>query len=381
MTVYILLYVLVFLCDFISQDSRVIPLIPRQRKLFFLTFCSLFILVILCFKDFAIGSDTRAYISIYNKSLTNPIVWNNEFGFVFLNKVFKKFDAPFRLFWIVYCVFVVFTYTWIIYKYSKDSMISICAYLALGLFPMTMSGMRQMICVGLFLIALPIFFKALDTTEKKGKRIAFFFAVLLIFFLGRTIHSSMLFLLPVLLVSVVRIPRGLYVTGIIVSLLLSFIGRPLVQFVVSFTPYAYYLNIPVEREYLVIIRSFLIIVAFFISCRTNLFKKNDFIQYCNLSESDVAHSLEWNNRSLKDVVFDNLLLFNFLFICLSNIAILFERVYYYTAISEVVLMSFIPFAFKEKVIIRYVIVLLLVCSFFLTLDGTGVGIFPYKFAF
>lgn len=369
MIVYAFFYIWILGFDAYFHDENVVKRIgSKKRDLLFLVSCAIPLLIIMIFKDYSIGADTLNYIRMYEMSATSSIVWNNEWGYSWLNRFFLSLGLPFRGFLAIYSLFFVSLLFWSIYKYSCDMMISLCGFMAV-LFPMTMSGMRQVICIGLFYIAIHLFSSFLAELASKRKILIVVFLVIT-FTIGTSIHSSMFFLLPVLIVSAIKIPNRLYAIIIPTGILISIIGAPLVDFIVSFTPYRFYLGSHHEREYLVIIRSLFIIVAYFICCKTKLFR-----------EERAILEIESIDNGKADLILANLLIYNFLFICLSNIAILFERVYYYTAISEFVMMSRIPFAFREKRLIRYAIIALLVLSFFLTVDGTGVSIYPYKFAF
>ena len=369
MIVYVIYYILLVLADIFCFGKRFIKLCKRQRDLTFIIIWAFFTLFVMIFKDYSVGSDTYNYIRIYNESLSNSILWNNEIGYILFNRIFKFLGIPFRGFWIAYSLLVVCLFAWFIYYHSKDMMTSVCAYMALGLFPMSMSGIRQMICIALFLVGLQLSIKIANKDERSS-RIRFILLLVALFMIGRTIHASFFFLFPVLLLCLIcRLPNTLYIAGIGLCLFLTVAGRSLVDFVVGLTPYAFYLKNDSQREILVIVRSFFIIVAFFIICRTSLFRKGNHGNQLVL----------FDGNKNEDNIIANLLLFNFLFICLSNIAVLFERFYYYTAISEIIIVSRLYFAFREKIFVRYIIIILFICSFFLTLDGTGVNIYPYKF--
>ena len=270
MTIYILMFFFLLCADFLTLDPSVTHLVKRQRNICFIIIWACLTFFIMVFKDYSVGSDTFGYISIYNNSIIGDgISWNNEIGYVLINKFFRSLNIPFRIFWGVYSFFIISIFSWFIFKHSIDMMISVCGYMALGLFPMSMSGIRQMLCVGLFLIAIQQYIDFVSDPKRNPKKIVI---LLLLFIIGSTIHSSMIFLLPVLLLCNIKLPKLFYWIAIFICLVLSVFGEPFVKLIVSYTQYSFYLSSYHEREYLVIIRSMVIIISFFIACITSWFR-------------------------------------------------------------------------------------------------------------
>ena len=97
MIVYAFFYIWILGFDAYFHDENVVKRIgSKKRDLLFLVSCAIPLLIIMIFKDYSIGADTLNYIRMYEMSATSSIVWNNEWGYSWLNRFFLSLGRPFR---------------------------------------------------------------------------------------------------------------------------------------------------------------------------------------------------------------------------------------------------------------------------------------------
>lgn len=131
-------------------------------KLFFkfrvLTICAL--VVISTFKSLMVGADTFAYYGYYQSlktkdiALFTPMSSKFEIGFTFINSILALLNLDFRF--LLFLVSLTFSICLAIFinKFSCNKFLSWVLYIMLGIFAQSISAMRQIIAMGLVLVAI-----------------------------------------------------------------------------------------------------------------------------------------------------------------------------------------------------------------------------------
>lgn len=154
----------------------------KLRKLLILIYTLSLVIIIGC-RSTDVGSDTYLYSLEYMKFNSFSfdeinISLKSEFGYKLLQIFFNLIGAPWQLYLILTSIIIVFPYSILTYKYSRNVFFPFFLYLTIGIFAMNMTGIRQSIAVSICLLAFLLL-------EKK-KDFAFFIVVAI----ATTVHYS-----------------------------------------------------------------------------------------------------------------------------------------------------------------------------------------------
>lgn len=171
------------------QDQGISRENMDNRKTMFVVFSGIVMFVIMGFRHKYVGTDTSQYLNRYHMSnfyswdtFLHWDVWlTKEYGFVFVCKLLYSLHLPDQLFLICYALFISISISKLIAKYCKNPFWGFYLHTTIGLFTMSMSGMRQA-------IACCICWLAMDYILEK-KPVKFFLMVLL----ASTFHQSAIF--------------------------------------------------------------------------------------------------------------------------------------------------------------------------------------------
>ncbi|WKA50213.1 EpsG family protein [Planococcus liqunii] len=172
---------------------------------------SLFLLMGL--RHSTVGSDIMQYLSTYNNSSFYSyyeLLKNSEWGFEAFNIILKNFYINEQGYLLITSFLIVLAFSVFYFKYSKYIFLSFFLHLTIGLFTMSMSGIRQTLAVGIILFAFQYIIKK--------KFFIFSFLILLAF----TFHNSAIVFFPVYFLRNIVINRknGSVILGIVISTLL-----------------------------------------------------------------------------------------------------------------------------------------------------------------
>ncbi len=181
----VLFYYLLYQNEGISEEG-----LEKRRKAFvWLSGMTLF--VIIGFRNYNVGIDTPRYLSRYHAStyydwemFTHWDLWlEKEYGFTLVGKLLYDLHVSDTIYLMLYGLFIAICISKLVYKYSKNPFWGFYLNTTIGLFTMSMSGMRQA-------IACCICWLAMDyILEKKPWRFV------LMVLLASTFHQSAIFFL------------------------------------------------------------------------------------------------------------------------------------------------------------------------------------------
>lgn len=202
----------------------------KSRRNLFLAIFPLYLVMAL--KSVSVGSDTISYYHRYidASNILNAIQMITEPGYNYLSYFFHDIlGVPFFVYYAVVAAFICYILALFIKYYSDDIYLSLITYMTIGLFTMSMSGIRQMLAISICTIPL-IVAKAKEQTvfsSKKHKR-RFFLLGLFCVLLAATFHNSALVFLPVLFIFNLRLSKRQTILIIIIATVVSFLLRPVI---------------------------------------------------------------------------------------------------------------------------------------------------------
>ncbi|MGB4581285.1 MAG: EpsG family protein [Coriobacteriia bacterium] len=153
--------------------------------------------------------------------------YRSELGYTVLNLAFRYIGADWQVFLAATATLTCACIGYFVYRHSPSVPTSAVLYITIGLFTMSMSGIRQMLAVALCLLGLSLLLK---------NRGAWFFALVGAAF---TIHNSAVVFLPMWLLRRARLKRAsvfILIIGASASVLLR---NPLVALLSHFRPSRY----------------------------------------------------------------------------------------------------------------------------------------------
>ena len=154
---YVLLFVPIVIQHFSVKGLKKTDLSKEKKNNIALTFFFLLLTVLVMFRHETVGNDTQNYVYFFNRfskmdweDLTND---NLETGFVFFNKTVSQFSKDSRFFLAVSAV-AICTLLYVLYKrLCIDPSLTIVLFCTMSTFVMLFSGIRQMLAVGIGVIA------------------------------------------------------------------------------------------------------------------------------------------------------------------------------------------------------------------------------------
>jgi hypothetical protein len=180
--------------------------------------------LIMGLRHFTVGGDLKQYLAIYNSIptvLSDNLFSNSEWGYYVFIKILKMLSVNDQGYIIIISLVISFSFSVFFYKYSRNLFLSFFLHLTIGLFSMSMSGIRQTIAICLILLA----FKYLLNNRLFG----FIFAVLL----ASTFHNTALVFLPVYFLKKINITKRnglMLLAGVAITIFLREQVTPLIEF-------------------------------------------------------------------------------------------------------------------------------------------------------
>lgn len=160
----------------------------RSAKKYYVFFASLGLFIIMGFKHPSVGADTWNYIRVFLQGADIPYK-STEVGFYYFRILLLGLGFTPQLFLIVVSLIVTFTFADFIFRYSDNVFLSFFLHLTIGLFAMSMSGIRQILAVCLVVYSIRY------VLEHKPIK----FVLLVIF--ASTFHQTALISLPIYLMN------------------------------------------------------------------------------------------------------------------------------------------------------------------------------------
>ena len=186
-----------------------------------LFFAILPLYLIMALKSVSVGSDTISYYHRYidasNILTAIQMIFHDILG------------APFFVYYAVVAAIICYILALFLKYYSDNIYLSLITYMTIGLFTMSMSGIRQMLAISFCTIPL-IVAKARGEavfSSKKSKR-RFFFLGLFCVLLAFSFHNSALVFFPILFMFNIRLTKRQTIIIVIVATVVSLLLRPVI---------------------------------------------------------------------------------------------------------------------------------------------------------
>jgi len=350
MAIYLLIFIFWGLISlFVSQTNRISL---RQKRNIYLFTAGGSLLFLMGLRDITVGTDL---ISYYNEFL-NPEQFfqfrTSERGYSYFNLIFSKLGIGFQLYLFVIASLIVTVISVLYKKFSKNIILSFYLFVTLGLFAMTMSGIRQSLAVTISIIAFMFLMK--------NKTLLFIFFVILASFF----HNSAIIFLLVYFVKNFNMTKSKAILLYFASLASYFVLPIFMPLVINIIPERYllrYLHLDVNINPLVIVVYILIPFAVLIIWKPAI-KPNS-----------------------SDSLISKLLLLSFFSVIIYFFATeiaLFERLIYYFMVFTTVLIPNVIMDIKDKslkIVSIVACILLPLIMFLITTQGGSLGIDNYRF--
>ncbi len=179
----VLFYYLLYRNEGISEEGK------EKRKRFFVWLSGIALFIIMGFRHENVGLDTTQYLWRYHQTYYYDLeyfkqweLWlEKEMGFTLVGKILYWLRVPDQLYLILYALFITFCISKLILKWCKNPFWGFYLHTTIGLFTMSMSGMRQSIACCICWLAMDYIF------DKKPVRFV------LMTLLAATFHQSAIF--------------------------------------------------------------------------------------------------------------------------------------------------------------------------------------------
>lgn len=322
----------------------------NNKAFFLITGFSLFLVMGL--RHISVGTDLYSY---YNEFLNAELylkLRKNELGYAYFNYFFSSLGINFQVYLLIISGIVVVTISKIYSKFSQNIVLSFYLFVTLGLFAMTMTGLRQSMAIIITMLAF------INLMEKKS----------LLFFtlvgLATLFHNSAIIFIVIYFIKNIKITKRKGTVLYIITLLSYFIKDILIMFVMHISPGRYL------RRYLIVeseVNPIVILVYIAIP---------------------IAVLLVWNRDSMDDKLKEStsiMILMSLINIVIYFIAIdipMVSRFTYYFMVYNTILLPNVIESIKSKdikFIAKGACIILPLIMFLMSTPGGSLGIDNYKF--
>ncbi len=345
MSIYALLFLILIVLWFANYE-------PQNRKGYVDILATAAVFAVIGLRDLSVGADTETYKNLY---IANYDWGENEVAYTWLSTRFNRAEIDFHIFLIVIAVFCGVCFFWFVRKYSEDYLFTTILFVGLGNFTMYMTGLRQTIAISLAILAIMALIK---------KKWYFFFPLV---YLASMFHYSALILLPLYLLSFVKLSRrGVIWVALLVGGFLTVFGGPIFEFMSQFLPDQYADSIIDNAgRYSVNLLVVAIDLAIFAFCCFGMPSGKTFD----------------NQRIWTILMFLQLIAVALQLTARTSMQI--QRVAYYLDIAKLVLIpnALTGFKKRDKIILQLAIIGLTIAKFFISVPGGYSKIDQYTFFF
>lgn len=329
--------------------------LKNDSKIYFvLAGFSIFLLMAL--RNVSVGTDTIRYFYEFENAefYINNLIRSSEKGYSFFNYLVNKLGISFQIYLSIISAFFIMVISKLYYKYSKNILMSYYLHVTIGLFAMSMTGLRQSLAISFTIIAF--------INLMKNKKIFFFLFV----FVAYTFHNSAVAFIPVYFLKNIRLDRKKAIIIYLLSASLVFMKSWIANLIAIITPDRY------SRYWLmqdsIHINPLVILVALAIPLVTIIF----------WPKADTERKLENESISILFI----LSCINFIIYFFALEVMLLERISLYFMVYNTVLIPNVIRTIKNKDIRRVgwaACIILPLLQFIITTPGGSLGIGEYKF--
>lgn len=356
MTIYYSLMLYWFIISIIMQTRK--TQINSMKRIAISSWIPLFLIMGL--KHFSVGGDWRQYLYRYNNNILDFKAWNGEWLYNAFVSFLKTIGVGNQGYIAIMALIFSTGFVYFFYKYSKNIILSLYLHLTIGLFTMSMSGIRQTLAAIIILYAFSFLVSEKNTIFN-------FIKYSSIIVTAYFIHNSALVFLPVYLLRNIKITKKNGVVFILVSTSLALFRKQVLPIIAYFIPERY------DSRYELLssanpVNPLLIIIAILIP---------------------IACILIWNKMDIKDEIKHRLFSVLFILSCI-NIAMnvlslnsnIFGRLAFYFVTFNMVLIPNVIVGIKDKrlrIIAYYLSIILPLIQFSISTPGGTLGIDKYLF--
>ena len=159
MIIYFIISVCFFLLSFSCFNvnySSIYSHLDSHSRIRKIAFCCFVLFIIVGLRGPQIGSDTPAYFYEYNAVVSNIEGYKEvrEPGYLLLEYIFSRFSIPWQLFLVFISAFMAFSLGYYIYKNCINIFLAFFLHMTIGLFLMTLTGIRQSIAISITILVL-----------------------------------------------------------------------------------------------------------------------------------------------------------------------------------------------------------------------------------
>ncbi|WP_064093142.1 EpsG family protein [Rossellomorea aquimaris] len=327
----------------------------RYNSKLYVLIAGISLFVVMALRDVSVGTDILGYLNEYEngKYYLNNLIRDSELGYSYFNYALGQLGLNFQAYLAIIAAIFVITMSLLYYLYSKNILLSFYLHVTIGIFAMSMSGLRQTIAISLTILAFIYLIK--------NKKILFFIFVGIAYFF----HNSAIVFLLVFFLRKIRINKK---TGFIIYGLscVAFIGRGLFgSLVQQLTPEKYirYLdNTAYVNPLLIVVVMALPLACLFFWPKSSNEHNEDYIRVMSISFV--------------------LSCINFVVFFLAMEIPLFERISLYFMIYITLLIPNVIQGIKSKnirVIAMMACIIFPLIQFIISTPGGSMGIDNYKF--
>lgn len=318
-------------------------------------------------KAISVGSDTLAYYNRYVGAERMLMETNNitEPGFNYISFYFHNvLGVSFYTFDAAIAAFVCVILGLFLKKYSDNVYLSVFFYMTIGLFTMSMSGLRQMMAISL--CSVPLLFSNRDETRIRtgSKKWTFQLIVGIVCVLvAYTFHNSALVFLPIIFLLNLRFTKPQIIIITIIAIFTILVRSILVNYLAEFAP-GRYERYDFKEGYLMNTLMLLIPIAISLFCAL-------------LSKPDHNDGRYGRSISLMFIFLALQVMFSNLALSHNQIA----RLGYYFMNSYIILIPFALRSLNRRLRIPATMIIIVICLvfFYIGTKGGTLMIDDYKF--
>ena len=336
-----------------------------ERKSLYLFLCFLFFCFFSTLRYPKLGTDTYAYLIMFNEIANINLNWDfsltDEFGYTLINKIISSIIFNYQFFLFIISSFILYSFLRFIYKYSANVWFSLLLFVFAGYLDTCMSLIR-------FCIALSIILYSYKYVQERK-----LFKFIVLIFIASLFHiSSWVALIIYFIYNIgsIFIGRKLFYLYLLSVLFVYYIANQFLSFLFgNIELYNYYQNDDV----------------FGVQDSAKLAPTLELIiNLCLIVYS--RNILKSHESSKNELFYFNLLLFSTYFLSLSTIFTPIGRIAKYFSVALILLLPNITMFIKNKKKRSIMIILILICFAikyivisFLRPEWTAV--YPYRFFF
>jgi len=307
-------------------------------------------------RNISVGTDTIRYFYEFENAefYINNLIRSSEKGYSYFNFFVNKLGISFQIYLSIISAFFIIVISKLYYKYSKNILMSYYLHVTIGLFAMSMTGLRQSLAISFTIIAF--------INLMKNKKFFFFLFAIVAY----TFHNSAITFIPVYLLKNIKLNRKRAIIIYMLSASLFFVKSRIASFIAIITPDRY------SRYWLmqdsININPLVILVALAIPLATIIF----------WPKVDTERNLEKESISILFI----LSCINFIVYFFALEVMLLERISLYFMVYNTVLIPNVIRMIKNKDIRRIgwvACIILPLLQFIITTPGGSFGIGEYKF--